>query len=156
MIRKVSGKNKKSECVHIKSSNGKMCYSRKEISNALGENFQKKISSSNYSQQFQILKWKKKEKNLNFQSRNSEKYNLLFKLSELINSLNKSNDTTASPNDIHCQILKHLPSDALEILLNIMNEICRPGKFPEDWHKAVIIPIPKPGKDMMETGGIEF
>ena len=26
MIRKVSGKNKKSECVHIKSSNGNMCY----------------------------------------------------------------------------------------------------------------------------------
>ena len=41
MIRKVSGKNKKSECVHLKSSNGNMCYATKEISNALGENFQK-------------------------------------------------------------------------------------------------------------------
>ena len=41
MIRKVSGKNKKSECVHIKSSNGNMCYSTKDISNALGGNFQK-------------------------------------------------------------------------------------------------------------------
>ena len=43
MIRKVGGKNKKSECVHIKSSNGSKCYSRKEISNALGENFQKNL-----------------------------------------------------------------------------------------------------------------
>ena len=32
MIRKVSGKNKKSECVHINSSNGNKCYSTKEIS----------------------------------------------------------------------------------------------------------------------------
>ena len=55
MIRKVSGKNKKSECVHIKSSNGKMCYSTKVISNALGENFQKNSSSSNYSQHFQDI-----------------------------------------------------------------------------------------------------
>ena len=87
----------------------------------------------------------------NFQSQNNEKYNLPFKLSELKNSLDKSHDTTAGPDDIHYQILKHLPSDALETLLNIMNEIWRTGKFPEDWHKAVIIPIPKPGKDKTEA-----
>ena len=151
MIRKVSGKNKKSECVHIKSSNSNMCYTTKEISNALGENFQKNSSSSNYSQQFQDIKVEKERENLNFQSQNSEKYNLPFKLSELKNSLDKSHDTTAGPDDIHYQILKHLPSDALETLLNIMNEIWRTGKFPEDWHKAVIIPIPKPGKDKTEA-----
>ena len=93
----------------------------------------------------------KERENLNFQSQNNEKYNLPFKLSELKNSLDKSHDTTAGPDDIHYQILKHLPSDALETLLNIMNKIWRTGKFPEDWHKAVIIPIPKPGKDKMEA-----
>ena len=61
MIRKVSGKNKKSECVHIKSSNGNMCYSTKDISNALGGNFQKISSSSNYSRQFQDIKVKKEK-----------------------------------------------------------------------------------------------
>ena len=35
--------------------------------------------------------------------------------------------------------------------MNILNEIWRTGKFPEDWHKAVIIPIPKPGKDKTEA-----
>ena len=39
----------------------------------------------------------------------------------------------------------------METLLNIMNEIWRTGKCPEDWHKAVIIPIPKPGKDKAEA-----
>ena len=151
MIRKVSGKNKKSECVHIKSSNGNKCYSTKEISYTLGENFQKNSSSSNYSQQFQDTKVEKERENLNFQSQNNEKYNLPFKLSEFRNSLDKSNDTTAGPDDIHYQILKHLPSDALETLLNIMNEMWRTGKSPEDWHKAVIIPIPKPGKDKTES-----
>ena len=122
-IRKVSGKNKKSECVHIKSSNGNMCYSTKDISNALGGNFQKNSSSSNYSQQFQDIKMEKERENLNFQSQNNEKYNLPFKLSELKNSLDRSKDTTAGPDDIHYQILKHLPFDALETLLNIMNEM---------------------------------
>ena len=151
MIRKVSGKNKKSECVHIKSSNGNMCYSTKDISNALGGNFQKNSSSSNYSQQFQDIKVEKERENLKFQSQNNEKCNLPFKLSELKNFLDKSYDTTAGSDDIHYQILKHLPSDALETLLNIMNEIWRTGKFPEDWHKAVIIPVPKPGKDKTEA-----
>ena len=52
MIRKVSGKNKKSECIHIQLSDGNKCYLTNEISNALGENCQKNSSSSNYSQQF--------------------------------------------------------------------------------------------------------
>ena len=56
MIRKVSGKNKKSECVHIKSSNGNMCCSTKHISNSLGENFQKNCSSSNY-EVFMKIAW---------------------------------------------------------------------------------------------------
>ena len=93
----------------------------------------------------------KERENLNFQSRNNEKCNLSFKLSELKNSLDKSNDTTAGSDDIYYQILKHLPSDALETLLNIMNDIWRTGKFPEVWHKAVIIPILKPGKDKTEA-----
>ena len=72
-------------------------------------------------------------------------------MSELKDSLHKCNDTAAAPDDIHYQILKHLLPDALETLLNIMNEIWRTGKFPEDWHKSVIIPIPKPGKDKTEA-----
>ena len=128
-----------------------MCYSAKDISNALEGDFQKNSSSSNYSQQFQDIKEEKERENLNFQSQNNEKYNLRFKLSELKHSLDKSKDTTEGPDDIHYQILKHLPSDAFETLLNIMNEIWRTGKFPEDWHKAVIIPIPKPGKDKTEA-----
>ncbi|MES9994020.1 MAG: reverse transcriptase domain-containing protein, partial [Candidatus Thiodiazotropha sp.] len=151
MIRKISGKNKKSECVHIKSSNGNKCFSTKDISNALGENFQKNSSSSNYSQRFQDLKIEKESENLNFQSLNNEKYNRPFSISELKDSLHKCNDTAAGPDDIHYQIIKHLPPDALETLLNIMNDIWDTGNFPEDWHKAVIIPIPKPGKDKTEA-----
>ena len=94
--------------VYIFSSNGNMCYSTKDISNALGGNFQKNSSSSNYSQPFQNIKVEKERENLNFQSQNNEKYNLPFKLSELKNSLDKSHDTTAGPDDIHYQILNHL------------------------------------------------
>ena len=63
-------------------------------------------------------------------------------MTELKDSLYKCYDTAAGPDDIHYQILKHLSPDALETLLNIMNEIWHTGKFPEDWHKAVIFLYP--------------
>ena len=51
--------------------------------------------------------------------------------------------------DIHYQILKHIPECTLKTLLNIYNKIWDGGDFPTDWREATctIIPIPKPGKD---------
>ena len=54
------------------------------------------------------------------------------------------------PDEIHYQMLKHLPENSLETLLNIFNYIWTTGQFPEDWTLATIIPIPKPGKDPAE------
>ena len=85
-------------------------------------------------------------------SLNYEKYNVPFTASELLDALHKSHDTAAGPDDIHYQILKHLPDKALETLLNILNDIWITGKFPKDWSKATIIPIPKPNKDHTEAG----
>ena len=47
-------------------------------------------------------------------------------------------------------MLKHLPENSLETLLNVFNYIWTTGKFPEDWTYTTIIPIPKPGKDPAE------
>ena len=44
-------------------------------------------------------------------------------------------------------MLKHLPDNSLETLLNIFNYIWTTGKYSEDCQYATIIPIPKPGKD---------
>ena len=54
------------------------------------------------------------------------------------------------PDEIHYQMLKHLPDTSLETLLNIFNCIWTTGKFPDGWQYATIIPIPKPGKDPAE------
>ena len=79
------------------------------------------------------------------------KYNLQFTSSELLDALHKSHDTAAGPDDIHYQILKHLPNRTLETLLHILNDIWITGKFKKDWSKATIIPIPKPNRDHTEA-----
>ena len=84
-------------------------------------------------------------------SLNDEKYNSPFTFSELSDALHKSRDTATGPDDIHYQILKHLPNRTLKTLFNILNDIWFTGKFPKDWSKATIIPTPKPNKDHTEA-----
>ena len=87
---------------------------------------------------------------LNFKSQNNEIYNKDFNLDELVEAIQLSHDSATGPDEIHYQMLKHLPDTSLETLLNIFNYIWTTGKFPEDWTLATIIPIPKPGKDPAE------
>ena len=76
-----------------------------------------------------------------------EEYNRPFSLDELRKSLDKAHDIACGPDDIHYQLLKHLPESALQVLLDLMNEIWETGDLPSIWKLANVIPIPKPGKD---------
>ena len=138
------------DLIHLKS-NGKINTSKNEISNVLGENFQQNSSSSNYCEAFQNIKIEKEKEKLDFLSLNQEKYNSPFNFNELLESLQKSHDTTAGHDQVHYQTLKHLPNKSLESLLEILNDIWITGKFPEEWNKASIIPIPKPNKNHTEA-----
>ena len=89
--------------------------------------------------------------NLNFQPLNEETYNDLFNVQELIEATEKSHDTATGPDEIHYQMLKHLPKSSLESILHIFNTIWTTGIYPESWRLATIIPIPKPGKDHAES-----
>jgi len=68
-------------------------------------------------------------------------------MEELLQSLSKAKDTSVGPDDIHYQLLKHLPTTSLHVLLNIFNRIWMSGDFPSSWHDAIVVPIPKPNKD---------
>ena len=73
-----------------------------------------------------------------------------FNLDEFVEAIQLSHDSAPGPDEIHYQMLKHLPDTSLETLLNIFNYIWTTGKFLDDWQYATIIPIPKPGKDPAE------
>ena len=66
---------------------------------------------------------------------------------DLKRSLKKSNNSSPGPDQIHYEILRHLPIETLHILLDIINETWKSDTFPESWREALIISIPKPGKD---------
>ena len=146
MIRKISGKNKSTPLKHLIKNNAKST-SKKEIANTLASNFSKNSSSNNYSRKFQNIKQNAEKKKLNFQSHNTEEYNQPFSLSELIDSLKRSNNTSVGPDEIHYEFLKQLPDISLLFLLDIYNDIWSSGNVPHLWKQSTVIPIPKPGKD---------
>ena len=80
-----------------------------------------------------------------------EEYNRPFSLNELRKSLDKAHDTACGPDDIHYQLLEHLPESALQTLLDLMDDIWETGDLPSICKLANVIPIPKPGKDHSES-----
>ena len=118
-----------------------------DIADVLADTFADKSSSSNYSTAFQKFKNSKEKTYLNFKLNNNEHYNTDFSLKELRKALKKCHDTAVRCDDIHYQFLKHLPFRSLDSLLRIFNQVWHTSILSDSWKEAIVIPIPKPGKD---------
>ena len=127
-----------------------MASTKQDIADTLASQFCSNSSTSHYSKDFQKYKKEQEKIKLNFKSSNNEEYNTPFNLDELKDAISKSHDTATGPDEVHYQMLKHLPPSSLQALLEIFNDMWETGKFPESWELATVIPVPKPGKDHTE------
>ena len=100
--------------------------------------------SSNLSRQ------QKEKHKINFKTNRNFRYDKKFTMRDLKRSLKKSNNSSPGPDQILYEILRHLPIETLHILLDIMNETRKSDTFSESWREALIISIPKLGKDHFE------
>ena len=146
MVCKIKGKGGGPSVKHIKK-NGQKITQPRDIANTIGEAISFNSSSAHYSPKFQRIKNRQERHPLIFQSDNTEPYNQPFSIDELRTALGKAHDTAPGPDQIHYQILKHLPEASLQCLLKVFNNIWETGEFPPSWRVATIIPIAKPGKD---------
>ena len=137
MVRKIQGKGKSTSVNHLKKNNDNIT-SKKDIAKTLADSFSKNSSSENYTSKFQQEKQK-----LKFTSDNTENNNSEHQLIQKVKIQSKAHDTSPEPDDIHYQLLKHLPVSTLLILLEIFNDIWKTGNIPKSWKEATVIPIPK-------------
>ena len=148
-IRKITGKNCSKLLRPVQDENGEILTNKEDIANALGRQFEKSSSSENYSPEFQRIKNEDKKIPLNFKTKEDFKYNKKFTMRDLKWSIKKSNNSTPGHDQVHYEIIRHIPEETLKILLNIINGHWTDGTFPKEWRLAFIIPIPKPGKDLL-------
>ena len=146
MIRKISGKHESSPTKYLNTPEG-TASTKKDMADALGSAFATNSSVNNYTEEFKKFKRGKEITPVNFMSDNTEDYNNPLTVEELEIALGKSKDSATGPDDIHYQLLKHLPKDCKITLIKLFNDMWEKGSFPPSWREATVIPIPKPGKD---------
>jgi len=146
MINKISGKRSPAEVKHLQVGD-KEITTVTDIADTLTESFSEISANKHYSSKFQSHKAHAGRQTLKFNSNYMETYNTPFSIHELRDALSNSNDFAVGPDDINYQMLKQLPSEVLNTLLNILNEIWLTGNFPSSWRQSYVVPIPKPGKD---------
>ena len=117
-IRKIKEKDT-SNTVHHLSVNDRDVTSHRDIGNALADNFSHNSSSAFSTDAFASVRKKAEKQTITFSSDNAEVYNKPLSMEELRDALRRAHDTSAGPDEIHYQLLKHLPDASLLFLLNI-------------------------------------
>ena len=145
MIRKITGKNVASPMHHLKDDNGTLITDRVEIANTLGAAIEKSSSFNNYSKEFQSIKAQKEKQKINFKTNRNLCYNKKFAMRELRSLKSRIIHILAQIRSIMIFYATFLLR--LHILLDIINETWKSDTFPKSWREALIISIPKPGKD---------
>ena len=122
--KKIPGKNNSPSYTHLNMvGTDSKATSKTDIADTLGETFCHNSSSFNYSESLRKIKTKQEKVKLNFKSQNNEIYYKNCNLDELVEAFQLSHDSATGPDEILYQMLKHLPENSLETLLNIFNYI---------------------------------
>ena len=147
IVKKLRGTHTNDCIKHVQKLDNTSAETELDISNTLAQTLEKNSSSEHYTPKFKSNKAKSENKPVNFSSSEHFDYNLPFSLKELKLRVSELSNTAPGPDQIHNEILKHLPDETLQALLDIFNHFWTTQTFPDEWHQATIIPIPKPSKD---------
>jgi len=151
MVRKLSGKYHSGDIPHWEVNNNKIT-DIQDISNELAVTFSDNFSSHNSSVRFQSFRSQAETQHLRFKSNNNESYDNPFSIEELTDAISKAHDTAGGPDDIHYQMLQHMPKEALQTLLGLSTTSgTLVSNFPDSWRTSTVIPVPKPGKDKSDS-----
>ncbi|KAK3103174.1 hypothetical protein FSP39_017008 [Pinctada imbricata] len=125
-------------------------YAAKDKAELFAKQFASASSSNNleHDHKTKRAKFINKHKNaLNDLGPDTGPLNTPISVKEIKEALNSKADTAPGDDKVTYKLLKNLPENMLSIIATLMNQIFSTGQFPTEWRNAVVIPLPKPGKD---------
>ena len=148
MMRKFRGKQRIINCPLLYEN--RYCFTKDEKAKTMEKHYQK-VMSKEENTIYNEEDLNRIEAALN--SEEEKPYNERFSMRELKMGITDiPTDKTFGIDEIHNLFLKKLPDNKVECLLGIINRSWRLGIIPEEWKTAVIIPIPKPEKNLELPG----
>nr|BDT63038.1 MAG: hypothetical protein [Trachysalambria curvirostris nimavirus] len=152
-VRKIAGKITSVSPPALKID-GTIITNKADVANELAKSMAEISSGASYTARFSTYRAEQERQPLSFFSRTAAElpYNLPFSRREMDSALQLCRKTAPGSDDIPYQMVSHLPESSLEFLLALFNKIFREGTVPITWKEAIIIPIPKPGKDAAIPG----
>ncbi len=123
----------------------------RDIANALARQFSFASSSENYHPAFLPIKEASELQHIDFATGDELDYNCDLTMQELVQALGACSGTSPGPDEIRYEMIKHLDHGSMIKMLQVFNEIWKGQTFPNSWHFAHIIPIPKGGGEPRST-----
>ena len=146
-IKKISGKNTYTPIQSI-LKDGTTHTNSYDIANVFANTYENYSSNQNFTQEFSSYKQRIEKVPINIADENDSPLNILITKQELEDALSIIKNSSPGPDSIPAIFLKNLPETGKDFLLHIYNHIWTKQKFPKLWTKAIIIPLPKPGKNL--------
>lgn len=126
--------------------NGYITSEPQEVVEALADHFREVSSTSNYDLSF--LRYKNaNEVPLDFNEPETSFYNKPFLMKELDIVLEEARNSAPGDDSIPYEMIRQLPKSYKELLLRLFNKIWLDGTYPDQWKRAIIVPLLKEGKD---------
>ena len=149
-LKKINGRNVNPQITSMKNSDNSIITDAKEIANLFANVFAKNSSDVNFEPSF--LEFKKRTEETSRQetivvANTHQSFNAKILITELQAEIKSTKNSSPGPDNIPNLFIKQLPSQGLNYLLEIYNHIWINGIFPNKWREAIVIPIPKPGKN---------
>ena len=135
--------------------NNNQLTSSKDIANSFAESWSLFSEDINFPPKFVEEKQKTLLENYNCRKLSfaAKQIDCKINMLEFENAIKNSKGKTPGFDRISYPMIKNLPHNCKEKILELFNNIFEKGIYPQSWKTAIVIPIPKPNKPSSEIGG---
>lgn len=146
-VQKISGKYKSTPSPILKNDDNTLVHHPLDVANKLANAFASVSKPENFSREFLRYKQISETQHINFYSNENCSYNQHFTDKELDHCISITNETSPGADRVTYSMLKHIHPSLKTIILQTFNRIYQENFFPQSWRTAIVVAIPKPGKD---------